>query len=366
MNPLRVAVLCDYPEENWPSMELVAEMLLDRLPSATRVQPPFARYSGWRNGDLLLNRLIAYPLKARRWTHFDVFHVIDHSYAQLVHVLPRERTVVTCHDADTFRCLFDPAREPRPVWFRAMSRHILRGLQKAARVVCVSESTRSQLLQHGLVDPSRIQVIHNGVHPAYRAEPDDYWDREAARLLGPANHRSELLHVGSTIPRKRIDDLLQIFAECRRRQKQLHLVRVGAPFTVQQQHLAARLAIHGHVTHLQGVPTELLAAIYRRSAIALLPSDSEGFGLPLAEAMSCGTPVVTSDISAFREVGGEALITYPVGDITQWSEGLLRLLEERSSNPNSWYQRTVLCTRQAAHFSWDRNARELTRLYLTL
>jgi glycosyltransferase involved in cell wall biosynthesis len=141
---------------------------------------------------------------------------------------------------------------------------------------------------------------------------------------------------------------------------------VGATFTSQQQHLASRLGIAQHITHLQDIPPELLAAIHRRAAILLLPSDSEGFGLPLAEAMSCGTPVVASDISAFREVGGEALTTYPVGDITRWSEGLLRLLEERASNPNSWYHRSALCTLQATNFSWDRNARELARLYLTL
>ncbi len=360
----RVAVLCDFREENWPSMELVADMLLERLPSATRIQPPFTRYSGRRNPDLVLNRLVAYPLKARRWTHFDVFHVIDHSYAQLVHALPAERTVVTCHDADTFRCLFDSASEPRPVWFRAMARHILGGLQKAARVVCVSESTRAQLLRHSLVDPSRLQVIHNGVHPAYRAQPDERWDREAARLLPPGN--TELLHVGSTIPRKRIEHLLRIFAECRTHGKQLHLVRVGAPLTAEQQRLASRLAITRHITQLQHVAPNLLAALYRRAALVLLPSESEGFGLPLAEAMSCGTPVAASDIPAFREIGGEALITYPVGDITRWSEGLLHLLEERSSNTHSWYQRTALCINQANNFSWDRNAGELVRLYLTL
>jgi glycosyltransferase involved in cell wall biosynthesis len=366
MNPPRVAVLCDYPEENWPSMELVADMLLERIPSATRIQPPFVHYSALRNADRLLNRMVAYPLKARRWTHFDVFHVIDHSYAQLVHVLPAGKTIVTCHDAGTFRCLFDPEGEPRPVWFRAMTRHILRGLQKAARIVCVSESTRAQLLRHDLVDAARLQVIHNGVHPAYHAEPDERWDREAARLLGPPGERVELLNVGSTVPRKRIGFLLRIFAECRTKHKPLHLVRVGAAFTAEQERLASRLRISQHITHLEDLPPQLLAAVYRRAAILLFPSEAEGFGLPLAEAMSCGTAVAASDIPAFREIGGEALTTYPVGDITLWSEGVLRLLEERAANAEFWYHRTVLCRRQATLFSWDQNARELARLYLTL
>jgi glycosyltransferase involved in cell wall biosynthesis len=366
MNSPRVAVLCDYAEENWPSMELVADMLLERLPAATRIQPPFANCSGWRNADLLLNRLVAYPAKARRWKQFDIFHIIDHSYSQLVHVLPADRTVVTCHDADTFRCLFEPLREPRPLWFRAMARHILRGLQKATRVVCVSESTRAELLRFGLVDPGRLQVIHNGVHPAYTAEPAEKWDREAARSLGPVGGSIELLHVGSTVPRKCIEHLLQVFAECRRQHRELRLVHVGAPFTSGQQRMASRLAVAGHITHLQDIPPRLLAAVYRRAAFLLLPSEAEGFGLPLVEAMSCGTPVIASDIPALREVGGKALITYPVGDITRWSEGLLSLLEERRLNCTSWHERTALCALRATNFSWDRNARELTRLYLTL
>ena len=367
MNAIRLAVLCDHLEENWPSMQLMADMLLEQFGSATRIQPRFHRHCGRRNADRLLNRLVSYPLKAWRLTGFDVFHVIDHSYAHLVHVLPADRTVVTCHDADTFRCLFDPAREKRPLWFRAMARHILRGLQKAAHVVCVSEATRAQLLQHGLVDPARLRVIHNGIHPAYTAGPDEHWDHEAARLLGPSSAgRTELLHVGSTIPRKRIEDLLHIFAECQTRDNRLHLIRVGAPFTIEQEHLASRLSISDRITHLEKVSPKLLAAVYRRAAILLLPSEAEGFGLPLTEAMSCGTHVAASDIPALREVGGPAADFYPVGDITRWSEGLLHSLEERSSNRDSWYQRTAICRSQSTLFSWDRNARELTRLYLTV
>src|SRR5206468_3095008 len=110
---------------------------------ATEVRPPFrnrlrrlAGASGVaRNADRLLNRMWDYPRYARgRVCDFDLFHVCDHSYSQLVHRLPAARTGVYCHDLDTFRCLLEPAAEPRPRWFRAMARHILRGMQKAAVV----------------------------------------------------------------------------------------------------------------------------------------------------------------------------------------------------------------------------------------
>src|SRR5207237_3958855 len=132
--------------------------------AATRVRPAFRRRfarlpaagkgRGARNADRLINRLVDYPLALRRLAGrggFDLFHVVDHSYSQLVHVLPADRAVLTCHDLNTFRCLLEPEREPRPYWFRAMARRVLAGLQKAAVVVCDSDATRQALRAHDLV-----------------------------------------------------------------------------------------------------------------------------------------------------------------------------------------------------------------------
>src|SRR5262245_26761877 len=169
--PIRLALLFDYREEGWPSMDLVGEMVLSHLEAGhagevepTRICPPFRRRAGrlpWlgrkgaaRNADRLVNRFWDYPRQAARLSRsgrFDVFHLIDHSYGQLVHALPAERTVVTCHDLDTFRCLLEPAAEPRPRWFRAMARRILDGMRKAAALACNSETTRRAVLAHSLL-----------------------------------------------------------------------------------------------------------------------------------------------------------------------------------------------------------------------
>ena len=129
MKPPRVAIIADYPEEVWPSMDLVAEMILTHLRrdhageiDAVRICPPYRHRLGrlprlGRNADRVLNRYHDYPRYLSKLIHresFDVYHIIDHSYAQLVHVLPADRTVVTCHDLDAFRCLLRPELEPRP------------------------------------------------------------------------------------------------------------------------------------------------------------------------------------------------------------------------------------------------------------
>lgn len=148
---LRAAILCDYAEEQWPSMDLVGEMLVESLNAdsslniaAARIRPAMpGRWSHLHprlhNADRLLARLYHYPRHIRALRdEFDVFHVVDHSYSQLVHELPQERTVVTCHDLDTFRCLLEPGIERRSWPFRRMAARILAGFQKAARVICVS------------------------------------------------------------------------------------------------------------------------------------------------------------------------------------------------------------------------------------
>src|SRR5208282_118440 len=134
---------------------------------------------------------------------FDLFHLIDHSYSQLIHALPAGRTIVTCHDLDTFRCVLEPERQPRPRWFRAMAERILSGFRKAAHVIAVSEATRDEILRLGLHPASRVTVISNGVHPSCSPLPNPEADSQLRCLL-PIDSQGGiwLLNVGSSMPRK--------------------------------------------------------------------------------------------------------------------------------------------------------------------
>ncbi len=373
-------MLCDYAEENWPSMEMVAAMLLDRLNRshaedirATRVQPMMKRWAQSClpsqtafNADRVLNRMWHYPDYVRSLAKFDLYHVIDHSYAQLVHRLAPERTVVTCHDTDAFRCLLQPEQEPRSYWFRAMARHILRGLEKAASIVCVSDATRQQLLRYGIAAPDRIHVVHNGLHPAFRIVPDLYWDVAATEMLGASGGGAEILHVGGTIPRKRIDSLLRVFAECRKHNRELRLIHVGQRLTPEQLHLLHELGLEETVTCLPFLSQELLAAIYRRAALLLVTSEAEGFGLPLVEAMASGACTVASDIPALREVGGTASSYCPVGCVENWTRTVLDLIATREKDPEGWNGNVTRGIARARTFSWDRNAAMMAQIYRTV
>jgi len=373
MKRLRVALLADYLEEGWPSMDLVAEMLLDRLSrehaaaiEVTLIRPllrrRLSRVSTQKLAfgvDRMTGRLWDYPrfvtsLRER----FELFHIVDHSYAQLVHQLPAARTLVTCHDLDTFRSVLEPEREHRGVAFRAMTRRILAGLRKAGHVACDTEATRSLLIERARFAESKTSVVHNGLHPSFTTRHEAAADREAARLLGPRRSSADILHVGSAIPRKRLDVLIRIMSELGGR---VRLVRVGGPFTAEQTALARDLDVS--VLVLPFLDRATLAAVYRRSALLVMPSEREGFGLPLVESLACGTPVVASDIAALREVGGDAVTYCAVGDVDCWTEAIDALLEEREQQPSDWAARQERGVRRAEAFSWSKYAREIASLY---
>lgn len=379
---VRVGLVADLLEEQWPSMDLVAAMIARHV-SVERdgvelsvLRAPFRRRIGWlqpwRNGreatrDRVLNRFWDYPrwLKHRA-RDYDVLHIVDHSYAQLVQVLPAERTVVTCHDIDAFRQLLPLGRHERgglPLW---LARRVLAGLRAAARVACDSTATRDDLVSHGLVAPERLVVIPNGVDPVLVADTRPAATEQVEELLGAAAGGLCLFHVGSTVARKRIDWLLEIVAAVRLRRPDVWLVRAGGPLTAEQRLQAARLGLTDRLIELPFLDGPVLGAAYRRATLVLQPSEREGFGLPVVESLASGTPVVASDLPVMREVGGDSVEYAPPGQIAGWADRIAALLQERDREPNAWLQRQARGRARAQLFTWAESARRLVQVYRSL
>ena len=374
---VRVAILRDFSEEGWASMNLVAEMLADRLHGeharefdSELLCPEYRRRAGcvpWlgrsrlaANMDRYLNRWHTYPrFVARRSGQFDLFHVSDHSYAHLVHDLPADRTTVFCHDVDAFRCLLHPEREPRPWWFRRMMRRVLTGLQQAAIVFYSTESVREQILAAGLVEPERLVAAPYGTSPEFTPQPHETDATVVSKLTGRAV-RPYLLHVGSCIPRKRIDVLLDVFAAVRQQRADLQLVQVGGEWTAAQLEQLHRLGMQDDVTQVRGIDRRQLAALYRRAELVLQTSEAEGFGLPVIEALACATVVIASDLDVLREIGGEAVVYCPVGDVPRWSHTVRQVLDgERTPCVEARVS-------QARRFSWSNHAQVIADTWRAL
>lgn len=385
MKPVKLGVICDLIEEGWPSMDLVANMLIENLHvrysdlfKTLRVLPKMQRRfsRGGRNHgngfniDRILNRFWYYPREIKRIAReLELFHLVDHSYAHLAHNLPTKRTIVTCHDVDTFRCLLEPEQEPRSKAFRFMTERILDGMRKVAWLTCDSHATLAEVVKYGLFPATRTTVIHNGVHPSCSAEAHEVADRAAADLLldgvdrRAESEKIDLLHVGSTVGRKRIDVLLQVFAEVRTAFPAARLIRVGGALTPVQQQMAIDLGLTDSILTLPLISHEVLAAIYRRATLIVQPSEREGFGLPVIEAMACGAPVVASDLAVLHEVGGDAAIYCPVADVRSWSMTIKELLRQRVSGKVSRFEHRDRVLAQAAKFTWAEYTRKMVSIY---
>lgn len=367
---IRVAVLRDYPTEHWPSMDLCADMFLTQLPrvhprlDAVDVCPTFlARFSRLtpifprllaRNADRLINRMHDYPRAAKALAgKFDFFHIVDHSYAHLVHSLPATRTGVYCHDLDTFRCILEPSHDRRPAWMRHIARKILTGLQKAAVVFHTTDSVRRQILHYGLLPAERLVHAPNGV-------ADEFQSDLVSDTVPSSDDIPYLLHVGSCIPRKRVDFLLEVF-ERLSRNSSLRLVQIGGEWTPSQQEFIQRRQLDERVRQLRNLGRVELANYYRNAVLVLLPSEAEGFGLPVVEALASGSVVVASDIPTLREVGGNASIFCPVGDVEAWVCTIDLLLREPGSAPPRESRRAW-----ASRFTWSSQAQTIGDAYLRI
>ena len=366
---LNVGIVADLLSERWVSMDLVADRLMEHLSrtsaasgiDASLIRPAFpasllSRAPVGRTLERYRRRFMTYPswLAAHRGDR-GVFHIVDHSYAHLAHALPAERVIVTCHDADAFLPLVDPtltgSRLPR-----TLVRRVLTGMQRAALVVCPSAATRDELVHYGLVEQARVSVVPNGVDPSFRSSPDNA-ALETIRGIAGDPGVLDILHVGTTIARKRIEVLLQVVAAVREREPRARLLKVGGAFTTEQQALVTRLGLDDAVVRFPFVSTQVLAALYQRAHVVVLTSDREGFGLPLAEALAAGTPVVASDIPVFREVGGEAAHFCRLDRVGDWTDAVFAAAGA-TSDADRQRRRA-----QVAAFSWDHYACSMAALY---
>jgi glycosyltransferase involved in cell wall biosynthesis len=364
---ITLAVVRDFRAEGWPSMDLCADELLAHLPktvAAEDVAPPFRKRLGRLprikglgfNADRILNRHVLLPKAVRFAARTNDFvHIVDHSYAHLVQAVPLGRAGVYCHDLDAFRSILEPGEEPRPKWFRWLASRILNGMQSAAVVFHSTEAVRDRIVSLGLVDPAKL------VHAPYGVAAEFVPVSSSNAPLPIPLDFPFLLHVGSNISRKRLDVLLDVFAQVRTHVPEIRLVQVGGPWPT---HLAERidqLGIRTSVTQLRGLTREHLAELYRRAAAVLITSEAEGFGLPVIEAMACGAAVIASDIPTLREAGGAGANYCTVADVQGWAETVTRVLNEPASAPPKEAR-----IAHASRFTWAEHASIIGGAYLRL
>jgi glycosyltransferase involved in cell wall biosynthesis len=317
----RIAVIADLLEEKWPSMDLAAEQLAGHLSrrgdvESVLLRPPLRvsrRTAPASAIDRALGRFVQLPIElAAARFKADYFHIADHSYGHLALLFPRDRVGIYCHDIDAYRALLPGSGAPASRVL--LSRLLLSGLRHARLVFYSTSSVRAEILRHQLVPASRLVQAPLGIAREFLGVP--------AQSTAKARY---MLHVGACTPRKNIELLLRIFAEARQRVPDLELVQIGGPWTDAHRNYIEQQKLAPHIQQRSGISREELATLYAGATVVVVPSLAEGFGIPVIEALACGTPVVASDIPVLREVGFEGVRFCSLSDVNQWTAAIEEL-----------------------------------------
>jgi glycosyltransferase involved in cell wall biosynthesis len=271
--------------------------------------------------------------------------------------------VVTVHDIGG---LYNPADRPLGTRVgRTLLRLAWQGMRRADRIIAVSNFTRQGLIDHGF-DPGKIVTIHEGVdHDRFRPIPDAA-DRVATKYGIDFSSRPTILYVGNEFPRKNLAMLVDSVAILKRRGTRVQLVKVGAagygPGRAELKNAITRNGLTADVHFVERVPDDDLPYFYAAATVYIQPSTWEGFGLPVLEAMACGTPVVASDAAALPEVCADAAILVPPKN----AEGFADAIGETLTDPARACDLSARGRYRAKAFTWERTAIQTLELYMSM
>ncbi len=296
---------------------------------------PFAPQSQWH-----LARAVAQTGTA-------LYHSPYYIYPYAIRI-PR---VVTIHDTipTRFPHYFSP---PKRLVIRLLKRL---AIHRATHILADSRATAEDVKRFYGVEEARLTVAHLAPAPHFRPQPQEAIARVRERYALPARY---FLYVGSAKPHKNVDFLVQVWETMTRQNTSIPLLvlvglgsqgkgwtSTGAPLRV-----------------LGFVPEEELPALYAGARAFLFPSLYEGFGLPVLEAMACGTPVVCHTIPALQEVVGEGGWLLAINDMAGWGEAIMTLAWDDHARA-VWSERALA---RAGAFTWERTAEVVAKVYARL
>jgi alpha-1,3-rhamnosyl/mannosyltransferase len=203
-------------------------------------------------------------------------------------------------------------------------------LARGATVLAVSQATKEETVRLLALPTSSVEVVPPLLNPIFRVAGDRKEDAEAAAKLGV--REPYVLAVASLEPRKNFGRLLDAWNSLGTATGAHQLVVVASEGWRQGgvRRRLERMTSDGSVVKVGHVSDQVLAALYRRANLFVFPSLAEGFGLPVAEAMACGTPVVTSALSSMPEVVGDGALMVDPEQVDEIAVGIERLLGDRN------------------------------------
>ena len=327
-------------------------VISNRPVDTTQPLPPRVKVSSssWRIPRMVWMQTFG-PRMLRR-EHVDVVHFTN-GMVPLASPVP---TVVTIHDMSlTLYPRYHPTRRVllnRPLVDVAARR--------ADAIITVSQSAKRDIVRLYGLAPDRVHVVHEAAAPSFRPVHDSTERERVRRRYGLADRF--ILYVGTIEPRKNLPNLIEGFARRRRAGDLPHQLVCAGPYgwlSGDIEERIERLQVEDAVRFTGYVPFEDLPALYSLAEMFVFPSLYEGFGLPVIEAMACGTPVVTGHVAALSEIAGGAVEHVDRLDAESLGDAMVALARSRERRENL----SALGLQRSHSFSWDRAARETLEVY---
>jgi glycosyltransferase involved in cell wall biosynthesis len=304
-----------------------------------------------------------FPASRWVWEQFTLPRIIAQSEADLCHFMNNSAPwtcgvpyVLTIHDASLF--LFSQYHPlSRLLALRLMLPHAAR---RAQAIITVSHTARHELIDILNLSPEKVHVVYNAVGDHFHPRQDK---AQRDQLRRQYNLPSKfILYVGTIEPRKNLRRLIAAFGQIHTTHPDCHLVMVGPSGWLINGMLEKEVEavnLTDKVHYLGIVSQDDLPGIYSLATLFAFPSLHEGFGMPLLEAMACGTPTLTSDRSAMPEICGTAAYLVDPVSIEAIADGLNCLLN--SAAQRAWHVEQGF--KRVRQFSWEQSARETSMIY---
>ncbi len=297
--------------------------------AATIFGNPAIPFSGVRKWLGYVDQYIVFPqqLKSRlaRLPRDRLLVVADHALGMWIPLIQHRPHVIHCHDFLAIRSGNGEFPEHTTSW--TGTRHvglIRKGLAHGHNFISVSQATRADLHRLIATSPVVSEVVHNGVSEDYCPLSKADAVRRLGNHLQASDMNGFLLHVGGNHWYKNREGVVRIYrAWCARTVDTIPLWMVGMPPTRRLRELSANMPHAGQVRFLCELSDGQIQAAYNLAKLLLFPSLEEGFGWPIAEALACGTLVLTTDSAPMTEVGGSAatyLDRLRLGRDESWAE----------------------------------------------
>ncbi|MFC1959441.1 glycosyltransferase family 4 protein [Chloroflexota bacterium] len=314
----------------------------------TRKPKTLAARLGALQQDLLWGQILLPWQTARQ--KIDLLHVPT----GLAPVVPTSPIVLSILDV-----LVLTMPENFPKWQRTYSRMVLpRVARQASMILTISEFSKQEIIKQLDVPPERVAVTYLSVSPEFKPQGPVVVES----ILDPNILNTPfILAVGTLEPRKNITRLVEAFARLKKKGYPHKLIHVGGKGWLYDEIFEAvhELNLVNDILFLGRQPLATLVALYNKATVLVYPSLMEGFGLPVLEAMNCGCPVVTSNVSSLPEVIGDAGIQVDPLDTRQITTAIEQVLDNEELAAQM-RQKGLL---RAREFSWQRCAQETIDVY---